>query len=193
MIKSIAALFAITLTTLSPNAYCQKNPKHWKKPLLDPIGRNWTRCDPSATQPDKGGIDALPAGQGSATARVEWALDQCEIIDPKVRKLFTHYYDHVKEKLLPLPTNRLKYPSFAQDDRTEADSKNRIYKVWLPDYNSCSLAVDGRDEEAIWFKTCFVTPTQTQTGSTEYTERSFEASALNRLAMRKAISAEILD
>lgn len=154
MKTTIALLTAIYAGTFTPVTYGQKNPKRWKTTQVKIPGRQNVRCLHNASNPDPGGNDPMVGGQGLAKQRYTWAIDQCEIISKKVRTKFTHYFDHEKNKLVPFPESNQRYPSFSEDDRRQTDQKKKIFKVWKPDYRTCSLQIPGRSEEAIWYTIC---------------------------------------
>lgn len=118
-------LYSVATFSISSSILAQGKPKRWKRPLHSPIGVSTDRCVLGKKTAPKAGTDAFPGGNGHAKARTEWAINQCEISDPKVRKLFTHYFDHEKNLLVRLPVDQLGYPSFAEDDRGTIDPQKK--------------------------------------------------------------------
>lgn len=191
--KAIYTTIAFFL--ISPNAFTQGKPKRWKKPAYSPTRVFTERCVLGKKPAPKAGTDAFPGGNGHATARTEWAVDQCEIIDPKIRRMFTHYFDHEQNQVVRLPVNQLAYPSFGEDDRGKIDPKKRIYRVWVPDYNTCSLLSADLEKEAVWVTVCSETPRVRNPKARPDWKYLMEEhrNKLERQAMRRTIPLTLLD
>lgn len=148
ILAPLVGLSSLALAQTKPS-----NPKRWKKPYVN-SGREDVRCLENPANPDPGGSDAIPSHSSEAQTRVNWATDTCEHIDKKHKQRFTHYYDYDEGVFKEYPVGSMKFPSFAENDSQVQPQEKRIFKVWKPEYRTCSLHVPSRKSEAIWYTVC---------------------------------------
>lgn len=117
----------------------------WTRPLGHSLPITTGRC---WDFPGKKNNDSLESKD--AKIRVDWAF-RCEVLDEKTAKFFSHYYNPVTDKWIPRPKGHEGFPTFAYDDRKQAEKEGRqpTYPVWKPDLEECYLP-----EGVVWLNIC---------------------------------------
>ncbi|SMF03172.1 hypothetical protein [Pseudobacteriovorax antillogorgiicola] len=141
--KKLISVVITSLGLFGLETFASDAPRGWRTNTnFDPLAEVQLkrRCAASDTITDGANRDWLSYEQ--ANQRVEWAINCGHIADTS-RRLFTHYLDDITFDWVPLPSGKMRYPSFAVNDASTQ------FPVWKPDIRTCSMP-----SNVIWLINC---------------------------------------